>query len=1065
MSKYFVANNGNDANPGTVESPFKTFAHAVSLARAGDTVNLRGGDIFRESPVMKQSGTNGNFITIKSYGNGKAIISGAEIISDGWISHSKNIFKRSIPPEWNRGFGVNQFFLNGKLINEARWPKIPPGKTIFNTEAFQDYLIATSGSYDPKSGDANGYYTGSFSHPSLIRPTNYWVGCRIIAAYGLAWASDIGDVIASSGDTIQFKFKLNSYLDVYTPSTGNPFFLIGKLELVTEENEIFTSNNGTAYLYPIGGVLNANDLVEIRVRQKGIDFSNCSFVQIENLEFFACNINSSNCSNINIIGVDFKYSGYHNPECKGGIEAIKLTGDNIKIADSNIYETCGDAIYLNGNNIHFYNSVSSGSGYLGVGGDSIDSMGTNHIIEKSTIFNSGYHGICARAKASKYRFLRVFNIGRNATDLSGINMLRTGDMQGTEICYNCLHDGLSFKGELDKIHFNGCQLIRTDSGGQKPQEGTSNVKIHHNIGYRTTNNCLALWPLAPWHTNYGNTKIEVYCNSFDGSISFATRPEHINTGTIVMNNIARIMNIVPSEADIKKNLFEQKIVTDNLSGYAGFISPWNYNFMLRSDSPCIKAGVRVSPYTDDCQDSAPHLGAIEFGATPFVAGAVIGDRDIPSLQYRQDRENPYKIYITGLPIGRNLPSNFKIKSGDGVPSGNFYNVVDPTTGLTTGIAFINDCNSSGTIGISLDGTTFHQTNKQVDLDDLSIANSALQFDVSSRSISMVTEEQPELVRPYYRIPIQLSNFVAAQWYSKPVLLRINTANLIADGLMQSDCRDLRIVNSSGHLINYWIESGINTKETLVWADFSSLNINISVQTYDDLSLFYLAFGNSAWQSSASNMRAIFPSLTDNMTFWFKAHEHSGSFDSSISDWTDVYNNHAVQSTRSNQPILRSNVLNGFAGIEFDGVNDYLLMGGGYTTATQGSFYIVYKNPSPGNTKSQRLMSGSSAGSQDYTVGVYLMPALDASNVPVANPDGGLAEWIRASDRDMTNIHFGVRHSAMGNYYKGYILEAIGFYGTLGSNQSKLVKNYAQIKYGLQPSLIASIDYDLISPPR
>ncbi len=42
-STYYVALNGNDDNPGSLESPFGTFDHAIRVAVAGDTIYARGG--------------------------------------------------------------------------------------------------------------------------------------------------------------------------------------------------------------------------------------------------------------------------------------------------------------------------------------------------------------------------------------------------------------------------------------------------------------------------------------------------------------------------------------------------------------------------------------------------------------------------------------------------------------------------------------------------------------------------------------------------------------------------------------------------------------------------------------------------------------------------------------------------------------------------------------------------------------------------------------------------------------------------------------------------------------
>ena len=41
--EYYVATNGNDANSGSIDSPFATLARAQSEAAPGDIVYIRGG--------------------------------------------------------------------------------------------------------------------------------------------------------------------------------------------------------------------------------------------------------------------------------------------------------------------------------------------------------------------------------------------------------------------------------------------------------------------------------------------------------------------------------------------------------------------------------------------------------------------------------------------------------------------------------------------------------------------------------------------------------------------------------------------------------------------------------------------------------------------------------------------------------------------------------------------------------------------------------------------------------------------------------------------------------------
>ncbi|MBN1675689.1 MAG: DUF1565 domain-containing protein [Kiritimatiellae bacterium] len=53
---YYVASTGNDAHPGTWAQPFRTLQKGADVARAGDTVQVRGGS-YTDDVTVKYSGT------------------------------------------------------------------------------------------------------------------------------------------------------------------------------------------------------------------------------------------------------------------------------------------------------------------------------------------------------------------------------------------------------------------------------------------------------------------------------------------------------------------------------------------------------------------------------------------------------------------------------------------------------------------------------------------------------------------------------------------------------------------------------------------------------------------------------------------------------------------------------------------------------------------------------------------------------------------------------------------------------------------------------------------------
>jgi hypothetical protein len=59
----------------------------------------------------------------------------------------------------------------------------------------------------------------------------------------------------------------------------------------------------------------------------------------------------------------------------------------------------------------------------------------------------------------------------------------------------------------------------------------------------------------------------------------------------------------------------------------------------------------------------------------------------------------------------------------------------------------------------------------------------------------------------------------------PIRIIINTEELISQNKLEPDCKDLRFATFSGQILNYWIESGINSNVTIIWIKIPLLNGN------------------------------------------------------------------------------------------------------------------------------------------------------------------------------------------------------------------------------------------------
>lgn len=75
---YFVSKEGSDTNIGSFAQPFKTIQKAADMARAGETVYIKGGT-YKERVMLEASGDSTGYITFSNYPGEEVIIDGSEI--------------------------------------------------------------------------------------------------------------------------------------------------------------------------------------------------------------------------------------------------------------------------------------------------------------------------------------------------------------------------------------------------------------------------------------------------------------------------------------------------------------------------------------------------------------------------------------------------------------------------------------------------------------------------------------------------------------------------------------------------------------------------------------------------------------------------------------------------------------------------------------------------------------------------------------------------------------------------------------------------------------------------
>lgn len=106
----------------------------------------------------------------------------------------------------------------------------------------------------------------------------------------------------------------------------------------------------------------------------------------------------------------------------------------------------------------------------------------------------------------------------------------------------------------------------------------------------------------------------------------------------------------------------------------------------------------------------------------------------------------------------------------------------------------------------------------------------------------------------YRKTVIVSNDTSSELINEHILVELDTATLISESKLQTDCDDIRFIDSDNTTnLSYWIEGGCNTSTTQVWVELPSLP-----SAGKDIYLYYgntsVSAGTQTW---AGNINIFF----------------------------------------------------------------------------------------------------------------------------------------------------------------------------------------------------------------
>lgn len=569
--EYYVASNGDDGKPGTEAQPFRTISRAClqmtprygGSSVGGVTIWIREG-IYRETVRPLRSGTADAPIRFIAYPGEEPIVSGANILDVSWTLHSGKIYKASTTVDFE------QLFVDGQMMQEARWPNTPTRDLIRAR-----YAICDDGTNaDVLVDDAlpQGDWDGAIAYIRAFPGWSY--NRKLIRNY-------------KPGES--FEFTVSGWPDSRRDTRpGDRYWLVGALAGLDRATEwFFDIGTRSVYIWCPGNPDPSHHTIEVKQRKHAFDLSNRQHISIEGLLIFAAGILMEASSYCSVDNCHLKYpvheSTNHSPPTTN-----YMTGNSNRWSDSIIAFSSGHGIEDKGAYNQVTNCIIHDWDYDGRRAGGIKSTeATRCDYTYNTIYNGGGSGINAYiASYLNIGHNHIYNCGA-LTKESGLIWAGWTNPGGTIIAYNRVHDNLD----------------EEDGDGISLEHDTRYYTVHHNLVWNVSSVGLVVRVPSLYNEIYNNTILP----SCKTAIAVGTDSANYR-GTRFINNIAN----GPIEFTSDMEFPEQ-----HHNGYhAVDAKGWP-----TTGSGAIDTGEVIPGITDGYTGSAPDIGCFEVGTEAWQAGA------------------------------------------------------------------------------------------------------------------------------------------------------------------------------------------------------------------------------------------------------------------------------------------------------------------------------------------------------------------------------------------------------------------------------------------------------------
>ncbi|MFI0901351.1 right-handed parallel beta-helix repeat-containing protein [Streptomyces sp. NPDC020983] len=617
---FYVSPAGKDAFDGlTTGQPFQHIQKCADVMVAGDTCEIMSGT-YPETVVPAHSGSQGLPITYRAAPGAEVTISGASPVtgwsqvtgadvtaigaSDPYAPDSPFSDAVAAGHVWSTGVdlgddpGTVQVFTDKAMDIEAQWPY--PGLDLL------DPAIEHAG---PGSADA------TIADASLTRPAGYWDGARALTGY---WYVSATTTVASSAPGSVTLAAAPPCVHKVVP-TDTRYSLSGKIgELANPGEWFYDAAAHRLYVYSTDSP--ALHTVEAKRRQLAFDLTDASYTSVVGLGLFAATITMGPSSTHNTLDtLTGTYLSHYSDITRGATDCgssvtrgvsdtgIVVNGTYNTVVGSDLSLSAGNGIALAGQNNTATDNIIHDVDYLGTYAAGIAVMGNSQTVMNNTIYRVGRSGINLQWGTTtgltpgpdRIAYNDISQYARLSLDTAAVYTCCGADMMGTSVDHNLLHDGTPTPG-----------VTSFAVAGVYADNGQSDLVIANNVGWNNLQGTVMLNGLGTGSHNNG-----VY-NNTGGMTLFYVKGADQSTGTKIYNNIGRI---VGSDGATDGGL----VMSANLDPAVDplFVDAAHHDYRLTEASPARNAAIPLPGVNDGSTDAVPSLGAYQYGAPKWTAGA------------------------------------------------------------------------------------------------------------------------------------------------------------------------------------------------------------------------------------------------------------------------------------------------------------------------------------------------------------------------------------------------------------------------------------------------------------